>query len=124
MHVSTMYVFIIVFIGMLETLQYIIMTAIVNCDKLYVFLYLYSAHHALQTVTIYMSNCYHLLCSLQYNIEGLCNAAGDGRLEDVKGHLQNGVDINERDRVSNYIYTYFYNYISYLIMCTAAYCIV
>ena len=38
----------------------------------------------------------------------MCNAAGEGRLEDVKVHLQNGVDINETDNVSNYIYTYFY----------------
>ena len=44
---------------------------------------------------------------LQYNIEGLCNAASDGRLEDVKEYVQNGVDVNGRDWVSNYIYDYF-----------------
>ena len=54
-----------------------------------------------------MSHCYHLLYSLQYNIYGLCDAAGDGRLEDVKEHLQNGVDVNGTNYVSNYIYNYF-----------------
>ena len=37
---------------------------------------------------------------------GLCDAAGDGRLEDVKKHVHNGVDVNGTYRVSNYIYTY------------------
>ena len=36
----------------------------------------------------------------------LCDAAGDGRLEDVKEHLWNGVDVNESDQVSNYINLY------------------
>ena len=35
---------------------------------------------------------------------GLCDAAGDGRLEDVKKHVHNGVDVNGTDRVSNCIY--------------------
>ena len=39
-------------------------------------------------------------------MEGLLDAAGDGRLEDVKEHVQNGVDVNKTDWVSNYIYTY------------------
>ena len=43
---------------------------------------------------------------MQYNIEGLCDAAGDGRLEDVKKYVQNGVDINRTHRVSNYINLY------------------
>ena len=37
---------------------------------------------------------------------GLHDAAGDGRLEDVKEHAHNGVDVNKTYRVSNYIYTY------------------
>ena len=41
-------------------------------------------------------------------------AVGDGRLEDVKEHLQNGVDVNE-EWVSNYIYAYF-TLIHYLII--------
>ena len=68
---------------------------------------LINAHHTLGTLTVCMSHCYHLLYSLQYDINGLCDAAGDSRLEDVKKHLQNGVDVNGRDWVSNYIYTYF-----------------
>ena len=51
-----------------------------------------------------MSHCSHLLYSLQYNIKGLCDAAGDGRLEDVKEHVENGVKVNGTDWVSNYIY--------------------
>ena len=104
---AAMYVFIGVYV-MFVTLQYIIMEILQMFIVIYVFLYLNNGHHILETLTICMSHCYHLLYSLQYNISGLCNAAGDGRLEDVKGHLQNGVDINERDQVSNYIYTYFY----------------
>ena len=50
--------------------------------------------HIVETLTVCMLHCYHLLYSLQYSIEGLCNAAGDGRLEDVKKHVQNGVDVN------------------------------
>ena len=103
-----MYVFMTVFIRMLDTLQYIIVIISQMFIVIQVFLYLNSARHTLETLTVYMSHYYHLLYSLQYNIEVLCNAAGEGRLEDVKGHLQNGVDINERDQVSNYIYTYFY----------------
>ena len=51
---------------------------------------------------------------------GLWHAAGDGRLEDVKEHVQNGVAVNEKGVVSNYIYTYF-TLLEHLIMCTAAY---
>ena len=53
-----------------------------------------------------MSHCYHLLYSLQYNIDGLCDAAGEGRLEDVKEHVQFGVNIDGRDEVINYINLY------------------
>ena len=53
-----------------------------------------------------MSSCYYLLYSLQYNVSGLCYATCYGRLEDVKKHFQNGVDVNEKNEVSNYIYTY------------------
>ena len=104
---AAMYVFIKVFVRMLDTVQYIIMIISQMFIVLYVFLYLNSAHHIEKTLTICMSHCYHVLYSLQYNIRGLCDAAGDGRLEDVKVHLQNGVDVNGRDEVSNYIYTYF-----------------
>ena len=37
----------------------------------------------------------------------MCDAARNDRLEDVKQHLQNGVDVNGTDEVSNYIYNYF-----------------
>ena len=36
----------------------------------------------------------------------MLNAAYDGRLEDVKKNVQNGVDVNEPYLVNNYIYTY------------------
>ena len=36
----------------------------------------------------------------KYNIDGLINAAKHGRLEDVKQHLQNGVDVDGKDRES------------------------
>ena len=65
---------------------------------------LINAHHTLRTLTVYMSHCYHLLYSLQYTIDGLCDAAGDGRLEDVKECLQNGVNVNGSDQVSSYTY--------------------
>ena len=51
-----------------------------------------------------MSHCYHLLYSLQCTINGLCDAAGDGRLEDVKKHVNSGVDVNGRDKVSKYLH--------------------
>ena len=63
-----------------------------------------------------MSHCYHLLYSLQYNIKELCDAAHDGQLEDVKKHVQNGVDVNETHRVSNYIIPCIYHY--FTIICT------
>ena len=38
----------------------------------------------------------------------LLDAAGDGRLEDVKEFVQDGVNVNATDdEVSNYIYDYF-----------------
>ena len=43
-------------------------------------------------------------------------------MEDVKVHLQNGVDVNESDRVSNYIYTYF-TLLNCLIICIVAVCV-
>ena len=39
-------------------------------------------------------------------MDGLCEAAGDGRLEDVKKHVQNGVNVNGCDQVSDYINPY------------------
>ena len=52
-----------------------------------------------------MSYCYHLLLSLQGDVDKLCNAAGEGRLEDVKMYLQAKISINGRDSwVSNFIY--------------------
>ena len=65
-----------------------------------------NARHTLETPTVCMSHCYHLLYSLQYNSEGLCNAARDGRLEDVKRHVQNGVDVNGTYFVSKQINLY------------------
>ena len=64
-----------------------------------------NAHNTLETLTVCVSH-YHLLYSLQYSISGLCDAAGDGRLEDVKEHVQNGVDVNGIEGVSNYINPY------------------
>ena len=32
---------------------------------------------------------------------GLLDAAHDGQLEDIKDHVENGVDVNEKDKVSN-----------------------
>ena len=64
-------------------------------------------HHTIKALTVCMSHCYHLLYSMQYHIEGLCDAADYGQLEDVKEYVQNGVDVNEINWVSNYIYDYF-----------------
>ena len=58
-------------------------------------------------LTVCMSHCYHPLYSLQYSIDRLLDAAGKGRLEDVKELVQNGMAVDGRNRVSNYIYTYF-----------------
>ena len=37
-------------------------------------------------------------------MQTLLDAAGDGRLEDVKEHIEIGMDVNGRDWVSNYAY--------------------
>ena len=69
---------------------------------------LINAHHTLGTLAVCMSHCYHLLYSLQYDIDGLLDAAGDGRLEDVKECLQNGVYVNGSDWVSIHILCLFH----------------
>ena len=61
---AAMYVFIGVYVMMFVTLQYIIMEILQMFIVIYVFLYLNNGHHILETLTICMSHCYHLLYSL------------------------------------------------------------
>ena len=75
--------------------------------SVYLCMYLINAHRILEILTVHMSHCYHLLYSLQYDINKLLDAAGDGRLNDVKEYVQIGVDVNVWNQVSNYIYTSF-----------------
>ena len=65
--------------------------------------------------TVCIQRCY-LMYKLQFDSDGLCEAAGDSRLDDVLLHLQNGVDINNTDTVSNYVnYTFLFDIIT---LCT------
>ena len=57
------YVFITVFVRMLDRLQYIIMI-ILQIFMILVLLYLNNVHHTLETLTIFLSHYYHLLYSL------------------------------------------------------------
>ena len=55
------------------------------------------------TYVCYLAVFYYIPCT-QYDIEALCDSVKDNRLEDAKQCLQNGVDVNGRDRVSNCLY--------------------
>ena len=89
-------------------LEISVYTIMLGFHKFVHILCLIFAHHTLDTFIVHLSHCHYLLYSLQYNIDGLLDATGKGQLEDIKKHLQIGVNVNESAGwVNNYIYTYF-----------------